>query len=181
MSLRTRAWWRCCTSTPSRGDFDAGEGNVGHTELGVNSRVCADGAGPANDRRVHGTEHMPDGFSPECRPRTRFLTATAEQKLLAELPADRAACVAFILATGVRWSEAVAACFEDVEQARGLVSFGGPRPSLRAASYRWVGAAIPLLDHALRYAQGKNGSLFTPCGACGATWPSLASALASTR
>ncbi len=105
---------------------------------------------------------MPDGFSPEYRPRTRFLTATGAQQLFAELPADRSACVAFVLATGARWSEAVAARFEDVDQARGLVFLRGTKTEAARRVVPVVGAAVPLLDHALRHAQGKDGLLFTP-------------------
>jgi integrase len=107
---------------------------------------------------------MPYGFSPEYKPRTRFLTATEAQALFRELTADRSACVAFILATGARWSEAVSARFEDVDQGRGLVFLRGTKTESARRVVPIVGAGVPLLEHALRYAQGAEGLLFTAWG-----------------
>ncbi|MDX2053800.1 MAG: site-specific integrase [Polyangiaceae bacterium] len=107
---------------------------------------------------------MPDGFSAAYTPRTRFLTALDAQKLFAELSPDRAALVAFILATGARWGEAVAARFEDVDQARGLVFLRGTKTEGSLRTVPIVGAGVPLLDHALRHAEGQDGFLFTAWG-----------------
>jgi integrase len=107
---------------------------------------------------------MPDGFSPDYQPRTRFLTALEAQALFRELTAGRSACVAFILATGARWSEAMSARCEDVDQARGLVFLRGTKTEGALRVVPIVGAGVPLLEHALRYARGEGGLLLTPWG-----------------
>lgn len=107
---------------------------------------------------------MPDGFSANYKPRTRFLTAAEAHKLFADLPADRAACVAFILATGARWSEAVSARREDVEADRGLVFLRGTKTDGSLRTVPVVGAGVPLLEHSLRYAEGRDGLLFRGWG-----------------
>lgn len=48
---------------------------------------------------------IPTAFAPEYKPRTRFLTESELQKLLAQLTPDRAARVAFIVATSACWGE----------------------------------------------------------------------------
>jgi len=107
---------------------------------------------------------MPDGFSAEYRPRERFLSGAEARALLAELTPDRAACVAFILATGARWSEAEAAMVVDVDLPREVVFLRGTKTEGSRRVVPIVGVARPLLEHALRYAQGEGGKLFRSWG-----------------
>lgn len=70
---------------------------------------------------------MPDGFSPEYKPRERYLTAIQAQALLAELEPDRAARVAFILATGARWSESDTARHGDIHLEADILRLRGTK------------------------------------------------------
>jgi integrase len=107
---------------------------------------------------------MPDGFSSGYKPRDRFLTPGECQALLAELAPDRAARVAFIVATGARWGESERAMRADVNLARGVVFLRGTKTAAAARAVPVVGAAHPLLEHAERYAEGEGGVLFRPWG-----------------
>jgi hypothetical protein len=57
----------------------------------------------------------PIAFAPEYRPRTRYLSPAELQRLLAELSADRAAAVAFMVATSAEWGAVVRARRDDVQ------------------------------------------------------------------
>jgi hypothetical protein len=59
-------------------------------------------------------EVIPVAFSPEYEPRKRALDAGEVRKLLAQLLADQAARVAFIVATSACWRETELARKEDV-------------------------------------------------------------------
>jgi integrase len=107
---------------------------------------------------------MPDGFATEYRPRERFLTVSEAQGLLAELTADRAARVAFILATSARWSESELAQLADVDLARGVVLLRGTKTEASRRAVPIIGWAQKLLEHAIRYAEGQGGRLFRPWG-----------------
>lgn len=91
-------------------------------------------------------------------PRTRWLTHEEVQRLLAELVADRGARVAFIVATGARWSETESTTRAQVDGA--IVHLRGTKT---AASDRLVPLALEsqrqLLEYALSHAEGD---LFTP-------------------
>jgi len=78
-------------------------------------------------------EVMPQGFQTDYRPRETALTLPQVEKLLLVLPADRAATVAWIVATGSRWKEATSARPEDVEPTRILL-----RGTKTAGSWRQV-------------------------------------------
>jgi integrase len=107
---------------------------------------------------------MPDGFDARYQPRKRFLTAEEAQKLFAELTPDRAARVAFILATGARWGETERACLGDVDLARGTVHLRGTKTEAAARVVPVVAWGNELLEHAEEHAEGTNGALFTPWG-----------------
>jgi integrase len=107
---------------------------------------------------------MPDGFSTEYKPRERFLTAREAQAMLAQLEPDRAARVAFILATGARWGESERARLQDIDMDRGLVLLRGTKTKTSACFVPVVGFSVPLLEHALEHRQGDGGLLFRPWG-----------------
>ena len=69
-----------------------------------------------------------------------------------------------MLTAAARWREAVAARFEDVDQARGLVFLRGTKTESARRVVPIVGAGVPLLEHALRHPEGSDGLLFTPWG-----------------
>lgn len=106
---------------------------------------------------------MPIGFAPEYKPRERALTYAAAQKLLAELTADRAARVAFIVATSANWNETERARREDVSANFSSVLIRGTK---RATRHREVPIVSrdqrSLLEHAMKHAGGTGESLFTP-------------------
>lgn len=107
---------------------------------------------------------MPDSFSPEYKPRERYLTAAQAQALLAELEPDRAARVAFILATGARWSESDRARVADVDLARGVVRLRGTKTEASWRLVPAVGWAVPLLEHSLSERGGAGVEMFTSWG-----------------
>jgi integrase len=105
---------------------------------------------------------MPDGFSSGYKPRVRFLSGDEAQRLLAELSPDRAARVAFILATGARWSESDRAMRADIDWRREIVHLRGTKTEGADRAVPIVGASYDLLAHAERYAEGTGGLLFRP-------------------
>jgi integrase len=106
---------------------------------------------------------LPTGFAPEYKPRDRALTYAEAQRLLAELTPDRAARVAFILATSANWSETERARRQDVARDLAHVLIRGTK---RATRHREVPIVShdqrSLLEHALQHAQGPGDPLFTP-------------------
>jgi integrase len=107
---------------------------------------------------------MPYGFSTEYQPRERFLTGPELQALLAELTPDRAARVAFIVATGARWGESERARREDFDASRGFVALRGTKTKTSRRIVPLVGAGIDLMEHAVRYAEGDQGRFFRNWG-----------------
>jgi integrase len=106
-------------------------------------------------------EIMPVAFSPEYKPRERWLPVAEVQKLLAHLRADCAVRVALILATSACASESDHVLPEDVDQEIGRVLLRGTkRPS------RWRTVPIvtswqkSLLAYAVKFAEGSDGRLF---------------------
>jgi len=102
---------------------------------------------------------MPDGFSPEYKPRERYLTAIQAQALLAELEPDRAGRVAFILAAGARWSESDTARRDDIHREADILRLRGTKTDGSDRRVPVVAFSVPLLEHALTYAEGENGLL----------------------
>jgi integrase len=105
---------------------------------------------------------MPNDFSPQYEPRTRFLSNDEFRALVAELAPDRAARVAFIVATGARWSESERARLEDVDTKRGFVRLRGTKTKNAERVVPIVGDGADLIEYALRHAQGENGLVFRP-------------------
>jgi integrase len=107
---------------------------------------------------------MPIGFSPEYRPRKRFLTQIELYKLLGGLTADKAARAAFIVATSACASEAEHALRNDVGKENSVQLRGTKRPD----RWRMVPIELPwqrsLLAYAVKHGQGQNGRLFLPWG-----------------
>lgn len=106
---------------------------------------------------------VPIAFSTEYRPRSRFLTRDELGKLLATLKPDRAARVAFIVATSACWKESEARR-EDVALDLAKVLLRGKR----ATRFRTVPMVTEeqktLLAFALRFADGDGEMLFKPWG-----------------
>lgn len=106
---------------------------------------------------------LPDG---DYKPRSRWLSVEEVQRLLAELVPDRAARVAFIVATSARWGESDRATRDDVDLGRSLVRVRGTKT---AAAARVVPVVLAeqraLLELALRQGEG-TAALFAP-------WPNV--------
>jgi integrase len=107
---------------------------------------------------------MPDGFESGYQPKKRFLSGPEAQALLAELTPDRAARVAFILATGARWGETDRALRHDIQTDAERVLLRGTKTELAARTVPIVGAGHDLLAHVLSHAEGEAGLLFRPWG-----------------
>jgi len=110
-------------------------------------------------------EVIPVAFSPGYRPRKRALTDRELSALLAELTPDRAACVAFIVATSACWGEVERARREDVGEGLEAVHIRGTKRETRA---RDVPLVLPfqrsLLAYATEHAGGTAGLLFARWG-----------------
>jgi integrase len=105
---------------------------------------------------------MPEGFSVAYKPRRRFLPPTQVQWLMPELTPDRAARVAFLLATAARWGESDRARREDVDVDRQVVFLRGTKTETAPREVPLVGAAVDLMEYAIRHAEGEDGMLFRP-------------------
>ncbi len=110
-------------------------------------------------------EIIPVSFSPGYEPRKRALTADDLKKLLAELLPDRAARVAFIVATSACWRETELARRGDVGEGLATVLLRGTK---RKTRFRTVPIVSPaqqsLLAYALEHAKGTDDALFQPWG-----------------
>jgi integrase len=110
-------------------------------------------------------EVIPIAFSPGYEPRKRALTADELKKLLAELLPDRAARVAFIVATSACWRETELARRSDVGEGLTTVLLRGTK---RKTRFRTVPIVSPaqqsLLAYALEHAKGTGDALFQPWG-----------------
>lgn len=119
--------------------------------------------------RHHGVFHLdpervvPPYFSGEHRPRTRWLTPDELRKLLDELDRRRAAHVAYIVATGSRWSESLRARRGDIDVARGLARIRGTKTDRADAEVPISAVNEGLLEEALADAPGRD-LLFHPWG-----------------
>ncbi|HKP64478.1 MAG TPA: tyrosine-type recombinase/integrase [Polyangiales bacterium] len=107
---------------------------------------------------------MPDGFSTGYKPCERKLTIDEARRLLAQLRPDRAAHVAFMIATGARWSESGRAMRVDIDWRRGLVRLRGTKTASAERAVPVAGFSIELLEFAERHAAGVGGHLFRPWG-----------------
>ena len=101
----------------------------------------------------------------DYRPRTRWLTEDEVDKLLHALGGDRAARVAYIVATSANRNETNLAQRGDVSPARDFVEIHGTKTAWRS---RRVPMVVPLLrrylDFALEHAAGEGDALFKPWG-----------------
>jgi hypothetical protein len=108
-------------------------------------------------------EVLPVAFAPDYTARTRHLSIGDLVALLRELLPDRAARVAFIVATSAGWSESESAHHGDVAEHEVLL-----RGTKRASRWRVVpiemAAQRDLMRYALEHAAGQGGALFTPWG-----------------
>ncbi len=104
---------------------------------------------------------LPVAFAPEYKPRQRQLTPAELVKLLAQLTADRAGRVAFIVATGANWGESNRANREDVSADFTTVHVRGTKRRTRLRDVPIVSeTAMSLLKYAMKYAEGGPGTLF---------------------
>ena len=119
------------------------------------------------------SEVMPIGWASDYVPRKTFLTQEQVGALMLEVARDvqhklkprprpdRAAHVAFIVATGARWSESLRAERGDVDLAARRVVMRGTKTSGAAATIAVSPAVVPLLTMALLGAVG-DAPLFRP-------------------
>ena len=103
------------------------------------------------------------GFDAGYRPRTAWLTEPELQQLLVQLHADcpdRAARVAWIVATGARWAESVVARREDIAKDHTAVRLRGTKTDAAVRVVPVVGPFRPLLEYAIEHATGSDGLMF---------------------
>jgi integrase len=103
------------------------------------------------------------GFAPEYKPVKRFPPRDELHALLGALTTDRAACVAFMVATSAEWGAVERARREDVSVDS---SFAHVRGTKRATRDRHVPIVSDeqrsLLAYAMEHAQGEGGVFFLP-------------------
>ncbi len=106
---------------------------------------------------------IPVAFAPDYKPRSRFLTRPELVSLLAQLSPDRAASVAFMVATSSEWGATTRARRADIASDLSSVHVRGTKRSTRD---RVVPIAtseqFELLRYALEHAEGGDDMLFRP-------------------
>jgi integrase len=108
---------------------------------------------------------MPAGFAPEYKPRNRFLTREEIGRLVGQLTTDRAARVAFIVATSACLGETDRARRDHIAKDLSSVFLDGTKRTQRRRTVPIVTKdQKKLLAYALKHAEGKNGLLFRPWG-----------------
>ena len=137
-----------------------------HKEL-VALRASLKLAKRANIWRGDPADVCPVGFSPGYVPRTRSLSVAEALAIIRQLPDDRAAAVAFMVATGAEWSAVERAERADVAVDHSCVLIRGKK---RITRWRQVPIVTPLargvLAFALAKGEGQDGALFT-------RWPNV--------
>jgi integrase len=111
--------------------------------------MVRDRAGP---ERVEGSRRSLEGLAPE--------TSTYERTRQRSMR-DRAARVAFIIATSARWSESERARVEDIDWSSGLVLVRGSKTATARRYVPILPSTAPLLRLALEHGNDE-GLLFTP-------------------
>jgi integrase len=105
----------------------------------------------------------PIAFAPEYKPRKRALSPSEVQRLVAQLTADRAAAVAFMIATSAEWGAVVRAQRADIDASARLVLVRGTKRTTRWREVPLVSdAQRTLIKYAIEHAQGVDGALFLP-------------------
>lgn len=105
---------------------------------------------------------LPVGFGSGYTPRRRWLSQEQVEKLLAELPRERAAYVCFVLATGARRSELYAAQLADVDWRAGVVWLRGTKTDAADDEVPILPMLAPYLKRALKDAPGLGLPLLFP-------------------
>ncbi|MDB4929975.1 MAG: integrase family protein [Myxococcaceae bacterium] len=106
---------------------------------------------------------MPERFSANYQPRTRFLTLVEVQRVIGELTVDRAGWVALAVGAGAELSALQQAERIDLDLPRGLVRIRGTKNARRD---REVPLVLPvcrqLVEHAFAWGLGSEGKLLRP-------------------
>lgn len=103
---------------------------------------------------------LPVAFEARYAPRTTALSPAELDRLLLALTPDRAAAVAYAVATAARRSELFRAERGDWDRAAGLVLLRGTKTARSARHVAVLRLFEPLLERAMRDAPGKTGRLF---------------------
>lgn len=109
------------------------------------------------------TAVMPSESVSDYKPRTRWLRPAEVDLLLQQLTADKAARVAFMVATSANWNESCLARRSHIDQANKAVFIHGTKTKNRS---RTVPVRHPLMqkyfDFAVKNAKGEGDQLFKP-------------------
>jgi integrase len=124
----------------------------------------------------------PIAFAPEYKPRTHFLSASELHRLLSQLSGDRAAAVAFMVATSAEWGAVVRAQRLDVDLATRCALVRGTKRTTRWRTVPLVSdEQRSLIKYSLEHAQGVKVCCSFRGKTCDATSHKLATARASSR
>lgn len=99
---------------------------------------------------------MPPNYSSQHKPKTRTPSRLEVARLLANMAPKRAAHVAFLVATGARWSESVVASLRDVDLKKLVVTIRGSKTALARGTVPITGITWDFVVFALEHAPGTD-------------------------
>lgn len=99
---------------------------------------------------------MPPNYSGKHKPKDRAPTRLEVAKLLSNMAPKRAAHVAFIVATGARWSESVHALVTDIDVKTLVVTIRGSKTALARGTVPITGITWVFVVFAQKHAPGKR-------------------------
>ncbi len=97
---------------------------------------------------------FPPNYSGKHKPKKRAPSREEVARLLMNMQPRRAAHVAFIVATGARWSESVRACRADVDMRALVVTLHGEKTELARGTVPITGVSWDFIVFALEHAPG---------------------------
>ena len=109
-------------------------------------------------------EVLPESWSSESTPGTKYLTPWEFLWLLPCLRDDRAAHVCYLVATAADWSPSLQARAEEIDLKRGFVSVPGTKTETRARTIPMVAFMRSLLERVLAWFKRSQGRLFSRWG-----------------
>ncbi len=99
---------------------------------------------------------LPPNYSGQHKPKTRTPSRDEVVRLLANMPAHRAAHVAYLVATGARWLESVRARLVDVDMRELVITLNGSKTALARGTVPITGITWDFVVFAIEHAPGTS-------------------------
>lgn len=119
---------------------------------------------------------FPPNYSGKHKPKKRAPSREEVARLLMNMQPRRAAHVAFIVATGARWSESVRAQREDVDLKALLIHLRGKKTELASGAVPVTGVSWDFIVFALEHAPGSAGEPLFAKWSSGSYWRDIQAA-----